>query len=159
MKALVDTNVLLDTIFHREPFCAHSDLIFDLVEMEKIEGCISVQSLKDVFFFCNKAGSQGDPFKAVERLSFIFTVIDVTGEDSLSALMSDIEDYEDGLLVFSALRNDIRTIITRNKKDFFESHMIVIDPKEIDKFLIDDVEAGSVMIDNVYKTVLKDVHL
>jgi hypothetical protein len=60
--------------------------------------------------------------------------------------MSDIDDYEDGLLVFSALRNDIDAIITRNKKDFSKSDLVIIDPKEIDQYLDGHIEAGSIMI-------------
>ncbi len=135
MKALIDTNILLDMILARQPFFEDAEKIFRLVREERIEGCISVQSLKDIFFLCKKLDKEQDPFDVIQKLSYIFQVIDVSGADSIMALTSDVGDYEDGLLAFSASRNGIKAIITRDKKDFFESDLIVIHPKEIDKYL------------------------
>lgn len=150
MRALVDTNVLLDTILQREPYCKDSDRIIDLVSEGKIEGCVSVQSLKDIFYFCKKTNAFGNRFNAIEKLSFIFEVIDVSGQDSISALMSEIDDYEDGLLLFSAQRNNIKAIITRNERDFYESDIVLINPKDIDRYFSPFIEVGSLTIDNVF---------
>ena len=135
MKALIDTNVLLDTLLQREPFCKGSDRIFDLVSEGKIEGCISVQSLIDVYYFCKKVHKDNNKFDVIEKLSFVFEVIEISGQDSISAIMSDTDDYEDGLLLFSALRNNVEAIITRNERDFNESSIVLINPKDIDRFL------------------------
>ena len=155
MKVLIDTNVLLDTIQEREPFCKDSDRVFDLASEGKIEGCISVQSLKDIFYICRRTYGDDASFRQIEKLSFLFKVIDISGSDSISALMSNIRDYEDSLLLFSARRNNIEAIITRNGRDFLED-MIVIDPKNIDQYVNADVEAGSVIIDNVFDTTCDD---
>jgi GTPase SAR1 family protein len=88
--------------------------------------------------------------EVIEKLSFIFDIIDISGQDSISALISNIEDYEDGLIVFSALRNDINAIITRNERDILDSDIIIINPKDIDRYVDAEVEAGSVVIDNVF---------
>ena len=158
MKALIDTNVLLDVLNSRQPFYQDSKRIFDLVRENKLEGYISIQSLKDIFYYFKKLGK--NPFGVIEQLTFIFPIIDVAGEDSISALVSDIDDFEDGLLVFSALRNGIEMIITRNEKDFFESDLVVISPNEIDKYLSNNIKTGSITIDNVFDTVvMKNVHM
>ena len=153
MRALIDTNVLMDTIFSREPFNKDSDKILDMVCEKKIDGCVSVQSLRDIFYFCKKINNSNNHISIIEKLSFIFEVIDVNGQDSFSALMSDIEDYEDGLLAFSAHRNYIKIIITRNEKDYYDSDLVIINPKEIDKYINTDLEAGSVVIDNTFFSV------
>jgi len=135
MRVLIDTNVLLDTIFHREPFYIDSDKIFDIMHEEKMKGCVSVQSLKDIFYICKKIDKNRNPYEVIEKLSFVFEVVDVTSQDSVMALMSPIDDFEDGLLVFSARRNNIEAIITRNGRDFHEADIIVIDPKDIERYL------------------------
>ena len=147
MKALIDTNVLLDTLLERKPFHRESDRIFDLVSEGKIDGCVSIQSLKDVFYFCKKTHGEDISFGAVEKLSLLFEIIDVSSLDSVSALMSDVCDYEDGLLLFSAQRNNVEAIITKNTKDFFESGILVIHPHEIDKYLENPYEVGSIEIE------------
>lgn len=149
MKALIDTNVLIDVIQSREPFCQHSKRIFQLAAEGKIEGYVSVQSLKDIFYVCKRSCKEKSPFEPIEQISFLFSIIDVTGEDSLSALMSDISDYEDALLVHSAQRNGINVIITRNKHDFQDSHMVAVDPSEIDDYLGREFETGCVIIGSV----------
>lgn len=146
MKALIDTNVLMDTIQRRQPFCDASDTVMDLIADEKIEGYVSVQSLKDVFYFCSKYKKEKDAFETVEKLSFVLNVIDMNGNDSRAVLMSGMNDYEDGLIAFSALRNGIRTIITRNVKDYNMTDMIVIDPKDIHNFIGHFVADGEVII-------------
>jgi len=102
MKALIDTNVLMDIIKQRQPFCDASNAVFDLIAEEKIEGYVSVQSLKDVFYFCSKRKKEKDAFETVEKLSFVLNVIDMNGNDSRAVLMSGMNDYEDGLIAFSA---------------------------------------------------------
>ena len=148
MKAMLDTNVLIDVLNQREPFFADSKRIFQLVKEKKIDGFVSVQSLKDIFYIFKKAGGRKtDPFKPIEAISFLFNIVDVTAEDSFSALMSEMEDYEDALIAFSALRNGINFIITRNKKDYGVSDIIPIEPSEIDKYLGKEVRTGEYMIE------------
>jgi len=146
MKALIDTNVLMDSILRREPYHSASDAVMDLIADDVIKGFVSVQSLKDIFYFCSKIKSHKDAFDTVEKLSYVLNVIDMNGADSLSFFMSEMDDYEDGLLVFSALRNGIKTIITRNEKDFNMTEMLVINPKDVQKHIGHFVEDKEVII-------------
>ena len=149
MKAIVDTNVLIDVMQAREPFYSDSKKIFKMVIERKIDGYVSVQSLKDIFYIYKKAGNR-KPFEPIERLSFLFNVVDVNAEDSFSALTSDMEDFEGSLIAFSALRNGINMIITRNKQDYCDSDIIAIDPSEIDKYFGKDMEAGKDLNGSVF---------
>jgi len=144
MKALIDTNILLDVIYARLPFYHDSKRVLQLINEKKMEGYVSVQSLKDVFYLCKKLKNGKEPLRTIEDLSFLLNVIDVTGADSISTLTSDVEDYEDGLLIFSAKRNGIEAVITRDKTDFFESDLIVINPKDIDQYLSGKVKVGCI---------------
>jgi len=54
------------------------------------------------------------------------------------------------LLAFSAIRNGIGAVITRNEKDFCEAEMTVINPKDIGRRLGRYVEGGNVVIDNTF---------
>lgn len=134
MKALIDTNVLLDIIVQREPFVKNSKRIYDLMEQGKIECFISVQSLKDIYYICGKMLGRDTPMKTIEKLSFLFNILDVQKDDVLSTLASDMDDFEDGLLAFSSIRNGVDAIITRNENDFLETNMLIINPKDIDKY-------------------------
>jgi predicted nucleic acid-binding protein len=146
MKALIDTNVLVDGVFAREPFYSDAKRIFQLVRIGKIEGYVSVQSLKDIFYISGRSYKKVNSFRLIEDLMAFFHIIGVTDEDARMAIASKIEDFEDGLLAFSAARNGIRSIITRNNKDYYNSDMVVINPKDIVDYLPDDVKVGCVVI-------------
>ena len=139
MKALLDTNILLDYLFEREPFVEDAARIFELIDMRIIEGFISVQSLKDVFYLCKKSYGKNDPFFAIEKLSYFCKILDVNADDS----MNDFSDYEDGLLAFSAKRNGVDVIITRNENDFYESNIPIINPREIEKCIGNNTNSTS----------------
>jgi predicted nucleic acid-binding protein len=158
MRALIDTNVLLDVFEKREPFFEDSIEIFYLAVQKKIEGCVSVQSMKDISYLYRKSGGT-DPQHPLEVILYIFEVIDMTREDIVSTLNSNVEDLEDGFLAFSALRNGIDAIITRNEEDFVETDMVVINPSEIYKYLGGDIKAGNDTIDNVFIHRRKNAHL
>jgi predicted nucleic acid-binding protein len=146
MNVLFDTNVLLDMIRGREPFCSASARAAKYVLEEKIAGFVSVQSLKDIFYFVSKAKNEGDAFDKVETLSMLLVPIGILPEDSTAALFSDFRDYEDGLINASAVRNGIDIILTRDRDGFIESDLLIVDPDELDKYLEPGVTSGSVVI-------------
>ena len=41
-----------------------------------------------------------------------------------------MSDYEDALIAYAALRNDVDLIITRNAKDFAQSPVSIMEPAE-----------------------------
>jgi predicted nucleic acid-binding protein len=49
MKVMGDTNIILDVLFHRSAFFDHSRKIIELVELNRIEGCISASAFTDIF--------------------------------------------------------------------------------------------------------------
>ena len=149
MKALIDTNVLLDVFLKREPFYRDSKKILQMVKDMEIDGYVSVQTLKDIYFLYKKSGTK-DPLYPIQVLLLFFEVLDVTRDDLISVLTSNIDDLEDGLIAFSAIRNGVNTIITRNEKDFSEAEMAVINPKDVGKFIGNRAEGGNIMIDNVF---------
>jgi len=60
----------------------------------------------------------------------IFTILPSSNRTLLSALSSDIKDYEEAVIEISSLENDIDYIITRNLKGFKNSKVKAISPEE-----------------------------
>lgn len=54
MKLLIDTNVILDVLLHREVFFDNSFSVMQLVEKDNFEGYISASSITDIFYVVNK---------------------------------------------------------------------------------------------------------
>jgi len=140
----------MDTVLRRKPFCDDSDRVFDLVADGRIDGYVSILSLKDAFHLSKRMDPSKDPFQIIEDITYLFNTVDLNGADSLSALMSGV-DYGVGLIAFSALRNGVRTVITRDHGRFSQTDMIAIDPKDVLLHMGGGVETGEVEIGGVPK--------
>ena len=146
MKVLFDTNVLLDIVLSREPFRSASVRAAEHALDGDLTGFISVQSLKDVFYFVSKVRNEEEAFDKVEKLSVLFRPIGISPEDSLAALMSDFTDFEDGLINASAVRNGMDAILTRDCNGFSESALLIIHPDDLDAYLESGTASGSVTL-------------
>lgn len=114
MRVLLDTNILLDAIAAREPFCADAQRIFLLAAQEEIEGIITANSLTDLYCIARKSLPDADVREALRKLFHIFTVADVCGADCEAALDLDMDDYEDAVAVLCGRRAKADCIVTRD---------------------------------------------
>jgi len=116
MKILVDTNVILDTLAAREPYNKQSDVIFELIVKEHIEGYMLTSSVTDVYYLLSKMYNDTNARNKIGGLLEIVQVIEVTKADCLTALKSPIPDYEDALIFVCADRAGLDYIVTRDKE-------------------------------------------
>lgn len=145
---MFDTNVILDLILHREPFYADSRRAIDLVTDEKIEGAIPATSAKDIFYVVERAIGETEARNALDKLSYVFSFSSVEESDVIDALSHEMDDFEDGLIAVSAKRLGFDMIITRNTKDFLESEVPAIHPKDIKRALDGHFESGVFNLDS-----------
>jgi len=130
IKALIDTNVILDIALNREPFFEYSSKIFDKIDDQILEGFITASSITDIYYIASK---QKDKFQARKFLISLIQILEVVGVDKdivIQALESEMSDFEDAIQVFSAKSNSIDLVITRNVADFASSGMKVFTPQE-----------------------------
>ncbi len=137
MRVLLDTNVIIDAVASREPWNVNAEKIILFVSEEKMEAVISASAVTDIYYICNKILNDDLKTREVIKTLFnIFTISDVKKKDLQDALNLDIADFEDALICTLASRCKADYIITRNQKDFVNSAVPVISPKDfIDKFL------------------------
>jgi predicted nucleic acid-binding protein len=130
---LIDTDVILDFFFDREPFSDNAAIILSYCELNKLKGFITPVICNNVYYLLRRTSKHE---KVIERLSQLLTFIDVLQMDReivLEALNSKFKDFEDALQNFSAVKSgNIDAIITRNVKDFTNSKIGVLTP---DNFL------------------------
>ncbi|MCP5045786.1 MAG: PIN domain-containing protein [bacterium] len=130
MKALIDTNVLLDVLTEREPFYEHSAVIWSLVEKNLIKGYISAISVNNIYYITKKLKGRSGAEQIVDKIIKDFKVISLTYEILKLSRTINNKDFEDTIQYFSALQNGCEYIITRNKKDFPQKKIRVIEPVE-----------------------------
>jgi predicted nucleic acid-binding protein len=128
-KVFVDTDVIIDFLVDRQPHAVASSKIFDLCDLGIIEINTSTLCINNVHYIISKV--VGD-VKAREILSELMELIEVLGvgkPDILNALKSKFKDFEDAVQHSVAMcAEDIKSIITRNTKDYRKAEISVFSP-------------------------------
>ena len=129
-KVLLDSDVILDFFFDREPFSENAAQILSLCESKEITGYITPVMLSNVYYLLRQSATHE---KVIEKLKMLvsFTEILVINKESiLQALHSEFKDFEDALQNYAAEINDtIECIVTRNTKDYRKSALGVLTPE------------------------------
>jgi predicted nucleic acid-binding protein len=128
-KILIDTDVILDFFFDREPFSENAAKILSLCESKEITGFVTPVIISNVYYLLRQTAKHE---KIIEKLKMLVSITDVLviNKDSiLQALNSEFKDFEDALQNYSAeLNKEIDIIITRNTKDYKNSSLGVMTP-------------------------------
>jgi predicted nucleic acid-binding protein len=130
MKALIDTNIIIDWLAVREPFAKTSKEIVRLAEKGIIEGIISASSVTDIFYIQNKDKGYEKALNEIRQILTIFEIADTTEAILLRALESGNHDFEDAVQAETARKAAAEYIITRNTPDFTTSSVVSISPED-----------------------------
>ena len=134
MTVLIDTCIVIDLLQKREPFWEDAQAIFLLAANHKIEGCISAKAILDIYYITHKATHNNNTAKsAIKNLTELFTILSTSGADCKKALLSNTADYEDAVMIETAISNHLDCIITRNIKDYSNSGIPVYTPGDFRK--------------------------
>lgn len=115
----IDTNILMDMIFHRVPYKYHALDLFALQEKKLITTYTSSNTILSVAYYLNKVNPPKVVKEILLQLIADVQVLEINKSMLLAGISSLTEDYEDAVQIHCALSNrKITHIITRNKKDF-----------------------------------------
>lgn len=131
MKVLLDTCIIIDALQAREPFCKDAEQIFLGVANDKFEGYITAKAVTDIYYLTHRCThSDKETRKILTNLLSLFGVLDTTEMDVRKAIASNILDYEDAVMIETANRTEMSSIITRNIKDYKKAGIQVYLPKD-----------------------------
>jgi predicted nucleic acid-binding protein len=129
MKVLIDTNVIIDILDHREPFFEDSYRVIQLGLQEKIETFMSAGSVTDVYYVISRSIRDANKVKEkIIALTALVGICDTTAHDINNSLSMNISDFEDAVIASIAKREKADYIITRNEDDFINSPIPAISP-------------------------------
>lgn len=129
-SVLIDTDVLLDLFFDRQPFAEYSTEVLNLCAEKKLKGYTTPVIISNVYYLLRKTTKHTIVIEKIKQLLNIIDIIKVDKRLVLNALNSEFKDFEDALQNFSALENGhIKIILTRNIKDFKKSELAVLSPE------------------------------
>ncbi|MCD7763622.1 MAG: PIN domain-containing protein [Lachnospiraceae bacterium] len=139
MKVLLDTCVIIDFLQRREPFDQEAVRIMRLAATNQISGFITAKSATDIYYLSHRAThSDKESRSKLNQLLAIIGILDTSAEDVFHAISSDTSDFEDAVMIETAIRSGMDCIVTRNGKDYEKSKLTVYNPEEFLESLKED---------------------
>ena len=140
MRAILDTNVVVDVLHRCEPWFQDGAVIFRAIANKQVTGCLTAKQIADLHFFSRKQfkGEENVGARArqvVGKILSLFELIDTLGIDCQNALGINNGDYEDAILIESAARAGVEYIVTRNPAHYKTSSVQVYSPAEFVRFI------------------------
>ena len=128
-RVLIDTDIILDFFFDREPFSENASKVLSLCESKEIIGFVTPVIISNVYYLLRQTAKHE---KVIEKLTLLISLLEVLIIDKrviIEALNSNFKDFEDALQNYSAKQNnEVDIIITRNVKDYRNSHLSIMLP-------------------------------
>lgn len=129
-RILLDTDVILDFFFDRQPYSEYTARILSLCELKLVQGFVTPVICSNVYYLLRQTAKHE---KVIEKLALLLTITDVLVMDKtviIRALSSNFKDFEDALQNYAAeTEGNIDTILTRNTKDFKNSQLGIMTPE------------------------------
>lgn len=131
MKALIDTCVVIDFLQNREPFAAAAHKVFRTAATEMFSGYITAKSATDIYYLIHRCThSDKESRTKLNQLLTIIGMLDSKADDVFHAISSEVSDFEDAVMIETALRSNVNCIVTRNTTDYCKSSIPVYAPEQ-----------------------------
>jgi predicted nucleic acid-binding protein len=129
MRVLIDTCVIIDVLQSRKPFAEAAQKIFLYSANKQFEGYITAKASTDIYYLTHRlTHNDAETRKILSKLYTLFHLLDTTSLDCRKAISSEISDYEDAIMVETAIRSEMDCIVTRNVKDYAKASITVYEP-------------------------------
>ena len=135
IRALLDTNVILDALLAREPVGGQVRAVWEAHEDGRFTGYICAITSPTVFYVARKAVGKPQAFKMTGDLAETFEVCAVDKNILQSAMSLEMTDFEDAIQSACALAAGLDFIIISDLKDFKKSPVKAVSPVEFMKQL------------------------
>ena len=142
MRAVIDTCVIVDVLQNREPFCDDAQSIFFFCANQQFEGFLTAKSITDIYYLTHRQTHSNKTTRDVlTKLCVLFGLLDTTALDIRKAISAEISDFEDAVMVETAVRSRVECIVTRNTRDYNKAPIPVYTPAEFVELLTETSEA------------------
>ena len=141
MKLLIDTNVVLDLLLNREPFCNEAAKVLNLSDRAEVKEYISASAITDIYYIAYRQLRDKTIVRnMIKTLLSIVSIACVTEQEIAEALELEWSDFEDSVQYAVAYLNEMDWIVTRNAADYKRAELSVWSPEQIVKKL--ELERG-----------------
>jgi predicted nucleic acid-binding protein len=137
-KVFIDSDVIVDFLTNRKPHSNQSAKVLNLCIENTVKGYISPVIVSNVYYVLRKKIDKQELKNKLKTIVNFLEVIVMNKKSILTALNSDFNDFEDALQNYAVESTDVKTIITRNVKDYKKSKLSVYTPDSFLKTLSND---------------------
>lgn len=132
IRVLIDTNIVLDWLMCREPFQENARFIMEKCLFGDLDGYLTAHLISDLFYILRKDFDVNKRKKLLLLLCDNMNVI-IEDKDTIKTVLMNEKwtDFEDGLQMQCALREELEYIVTRNIKDFQDSLVMPVLPGQL----------------------------
>lgn len=129
MRIFVDANILVSVLNKEYPLYTYSARVLSLADRKGVHLFTSPVCLAIAFYFAEKKSGATAAKKKIGLLCEKIGVAVHTKEDIANITANgSIEDFEDGLEYYAALREKCQYIVTNDVDDFYFSSITVCSP-------------------------------
>ena len=127
---LFDLNIIIDYLEDRKG-CEKAGELFAKCFRGEMKGYVCAHEITTLAYYLGKnSKNRTENMKIISKILQVYDVINIDKEILDKAVLSNITDFEDAVIVESAKANNIDCIITRNIKDFKYSTVPAMLPEE-----------------------------
>jgi len=132
MKVIIDTNIIIDILQHREPYFQNSYRTILLGVQEKLETLLCASAVADIHYIISQNISDTKRVHTkVNALNILIKICDTTSEDVKTALSLDMPCFDGAIVAAIAKREGADYIVTRNEEAFSGSSVPTISPSQL----------------------------
>lgn len=129
MRVLLDTCIIIDALQSRAPFSEAAEEIIMGCANRRCVGFITAKSTTDIYYLTHRQTHSDQTARQVlAKLLSLLNLADTTEMDIRNALTSETSDFEDAVMIETAMREKADCIVTRNAKDYTKSPIPVYTP-------------------------------
>ncbi len=132
MKFLIDTNIILDVLLKREPFCSSGVGVLNLAKQRSVHLYVSASAVTDIYYIANRElRDKAQVRSLLIKLVKIVSIASVSEDEIQYALSLCRGDFEDSVQYSVGLLQEMDGIVTRNPKDYKEAEIRIWTPDEL----------------------------
>ena len=131
IRALMDTNVILDALLERSPWDLNAKTLWQIQRSDQFIAFITANSLTDVFYLSRRYAGLEKAWQVVHIILDQLPIIPIGRNELQLAATLDGNDFEDNLQLACALYMQLDVIVTRNFSGFNHDSISILSPQEM----------------------------
>lgn len=135
LRALIDTNVILDWLLDRLPWVNDAQLLWHAQSAGLVVGYVPASAVTDLFYIARRAKDLVSAFACVDRVLASLEVIAVDRALLQAARALGRNDFEDNVQIACARAANLDLIVTRDIAGFAHAALPAISPADIIRYL------------------------